>query len=344
MAAIRPTLKAIIDRIDADAQARLSASELRRSDYLAYRRVLAGVSHELYSAIEYARRQLFSDSAETEFLERIASVLGITRRQATRAEGTAQFTWERITDIPAGTLLQTSAGVQYYTSGSPDAEGNVSIRASVAGSASNIAESGTELSLVSAVAGVTRAVTTSAIAGGADAETDAALRARVLERTRKPPRQGTKEDYIAWAQEVSGVGSVWVFPKEQGDGSVTIRFLTDDSEFPDTELIEKVKRHVESKCSVLATLYVVSPVAQKFDLTLKIKPDTAAVRARALTKLKALFLEEAVPGGTIYLSHIHAALSAVTGETDHTIVSPEEDLAASDTAHLPVLGEVTWQS
>lgn len=51
----RPKLKAIIDRLDADIQSRLTVPQLRHSNAKVYGRVLAGAAHGLYGFVEYIK-------------------------------------------------------------------------------------------------------------------------------------------------------------------------------------------------------------------------------------------------------------------------------------------------
>lgn len=343
MSTIRPTLSEIITRIHNDNVARLDQEELRRSDLPVFERTLAGVSHALYSAIEHGKRQLFWKTAEGSYLEDKASVFGLSRKTATQAHGEVKFTFAtgRLVDVPIGTIVEDSNGNQYFTTMSVDINGITTVKAVFAGADYNI-EKGVELSLPSPVAGVIKAVTYTAIIGGSDAESDDSLRERGLARTRNPPRQGTASDYVAWAKEVEGVGLAWCYPREQGDGTVVVRFLDDKGGIPNKELLDKVQAHLDSKSSIFGTNFVIEPYSQKFNFTLKIKPDNITIRNLVRETLEKLFYKESVPGGTIYLSHIHAAISAVANEEDHTIVSPTTDIVAKDNYYLPELGDITW--
>ena len=89
----RPTLPALIERIDADLESRLSKQQLRRSNARVYSRVIAGVVHGLYGYTEWLSKQLFVDTAETEFLDRYASLYGASRKQASKASGNVKFTF-----------------------------------------------------------------------------------------------------------------------------------------------------------------------------------------------------------------------------------------------------------
>lgn len=342
---LRPTLSKIISRITDDAEARYDQTFLRRSDMKIYIRVLAGVQHALYSAIEYGRKQLFTETAETAYLERRGRLFDIYRKSATFSTGTIRFNWESPVNIPSGTLLQEPNGKQYAVSSAVGNDGTATITAVTAGADYNL-NSGTELTLVSAIAGISGAITTTDITGGTDAETDDSLRARILERTQKPPRTGTADDYVAWAKEVSGVTRAWCYPREMGAGTVTVRIMSDNltpDGFPTESLLAATQEYIASKTDVLATVYVTSPIAQPVNLTLKITPDNTTMRTRVEERLKELFTEEAIPGGGIYLSHIHSAISEVSEEEDHVIVSPSSDLEANSSAHMLTLGGITWE-
>ena len=343
--ALRPSLSKIIERITADAEARYDQEFLRRSDMKTYIRVLAGASHELYSAVEYGRKQLFTETAESSYLERRGRLFDIYRKEATKATGTVAFDWSSPVAITQGTVIQTTDGYQYELTEDVHNDGTATVQALIAGATYNI-EQGTEFALVSAISGVSGATATTAITGGTDAEDDESLRARVLERTQNPPRTGTAEDYVQWAHEVAGVTRAWCFPREMGIGTVTVRFMTDgltEDGFPTAEKIAEVQAYLESKADVLAVIYAVAPVAQSVNFTLSITPDNVTMRQRAEQALKELFFNEAVPGGKIYLSHINAAISAVSEEEDHVIVSPAADITADSNVYMLTLGSVTWE-
>lgn len=343
MATIRPTLQEIKDRVDNETTSRLDNTQLRRSDIVVFKTIISSVAHSLYSAIEYGRKQLFIDSCEVSYLERVASIWGLSRKQATKAKGFVKFRYaQEVSDIPLHTVIQTDTGLQYETISSPNSQGIAIVRALEAGQSYNISKN-VELSLPTPLVGVINAVTTGEITGGTDTETDDSLRARVLEYTQNPPRQGTKDDYIAWCREVEGVGQAWCYPQEQGKGTVTMRILDDNMNLPDSELISKVQQHLDVMSNIMATVYVVAPVPQPFNFKLKIKPNNLTMRELAEQAIKDVFKDESVPGGKIYLSHLNLAISKLIDEIDHVIVEPKVDIQAKGSQYLPTVGEITWQ-
>jgi uncharacterized phage protein gp47/JayE len=70
-------------------------------------------------------------------------------------------------------------------------------------------------------------------------------------------------------------------------------------------------------------------------------PSTAAVQTAVEKALADLFVSEAEPGGTMYLSHIRAAISNAAGEIDSTVVSPSANVTAASNTLL-TLGTITW--
>ncbi|MBS4768129.1 MAG: baseplate J/gp47 family protein [Burkholderiales bacterium] len=342
----RPTLKEIVERLDGDTQSRLSVPQMRRSNAKVFDRVLAGAVHSLYGYIEYLNRQQFFDTAESDYLDRWASIYGLTRKQATKASGQViiKFSGELV-NVPEGTILQSDDGIQYKTVGPVDSSGITEIEALVDGTSGNQLEEDV-LTLVSPIVGVYSEVTIVKLGGGSEAESDDSLRGRLLSRVRETPHGGTSSDYVQWALEVPGVTRAWCFPKESGEGSVTVRFVCDgmDEIIPDKAMLDKVFEHIDKLRPVTAHLYVSPPEIRTVDITIAgLLPDDADVRAAVKQELKDLFAREGAPGQRIYLSHIRAAISAALGEEDHSVVSPTSDPIPDGNSQLLTLGEITWQ-
>lgn len=344
----RPSLLDLINRTRDDVVSRLSDPDvLRRSNAEVYARVLSGAAHGLYGAIDWLARQLIYDTAEGSFLERWASIWGISRKAATAATGSVTFTGADGATVPAGSVLSAYDGLLYETA----ADATISSGTAVAtvnavevGAAGNRA-TGQAFSLQSPLVGINATATAGAMAGGTDVETDDALRSRHLTRIRKPPQGGAKSDYESWALEVSGVTRVWVYPQELGAGTVTVRFMMDDSYedgIPLTADVTAVADYIEPRRPVTAAVTVVAPVAAPLNFTIAgLNPNTAAVKAAITQSLKDLIAREATPGGTLYLSHIREAISIAAGEVDHSLTSPAADVV-NTTGHITTMGTITW--
>jgi uncharacterized phage protein gp47/JayE len=203
------------------------------------------------------------------------------------------------------------------------------------------------LSLVSPIVGVTPSATAGVLSGGADVETDDALRSRLLARIQNPPQGGAASDYVAWALQVSGVTRAWVFAQELGPGTLTVRFVRDNDGtgaaiLPDAGEVAAVQAYINARRPVTAQVTVVAPTANALNFTISgLTPSTSAVRAAVQTELQDLLLREAVPGGTILLSHIRAAISSATGENDFTLTSPSANVTNA-TGQISTMGNITW--
>ena len=346
----RPTLADIVQRVRTDVLSRLSTDDLlRRADAEVYARVLGGVAHGLYGFIDWLSDQVIYDTADLEFLERWCSIWGITRKVATAASGTVTFVVQAGATIPSNTTLQALDGVQYLTTADAVVVGTSAtapVLAVLAAAAGNRL-AGQSLTLVSPVAGVQSTTTAGLLSGGADVETDDALRARLLARIQQPPQGGAAADYIAWALAVSGVTRAWVYPQELGAGTVTVRFVRDNDGtgaaiIPDGTEVAAVQAYIDALRPVTAQVTVVAPAAVPLAFTITgLTPATAAVQLAVQTELQDLILREATPGGTLLVSHMRAAISAATGETDFVLTIPAANVV-STVGNMTTMGAITW--
>lgn len=353
MAFSRPTLKTLIDRAIADINARLPEADARLSTSVlnVLASVQGGAVNGLYGYLDWLAAQLMVDTCEQEYLERWAGIWGISRIDASPATGTVTVTGTIGSTIPAGTLLQRVDGVQYQamsTTTLTAATASIGVIAT-AGSASSSTASGTVLSFVSPVTGLNSSTTVDSggLTGGADVETDAALRTRLLARIQSPPQGGCSNDYLTWALEVAGVTRAWLYPGELGAGTVTLRFVRDNDGtgtaiLPDATEVAAVQAYIDALRPVTAQVTVLSPISLPLNFQIQgLSPGAASVKAAVQSELTDLLLREAVPGGTLLLSHIRQAISSAAGETNHLLVSPSVDVV-NTTGYISTMGTITW--
>lgn len=357
----RPSLVELVSRIATDLISRLGDQEfeLRRSLPGVLARIWSGAINGLYAFIEFLSRELLPDTAKV-WLVRHASIYGLGRLAATFAAGNIKFTGTDGTVVPAGTLLRRSDALEYATLAEVTVAAGiaiVAIRCTTAGLAGNM-DAGKLLPLVSPVAGLASngTVEGGGLTGGAEAESDDALRARLLARIRQPPHGGAHHDYETWAREASpAVTRVWVYPKELGLGTVTIRFMMDDA-YPDgiplaadVDMVEAWLNR-KDKRPVCADVYLAAPNAVPMDVTFThLEPDTAAVRAAIEAELRDLIRREAEPKGALagsptgklLISRIREAVSLAAGENDYTMTVPAADVTVA-TGEIITLGDITW--
>ena len=345
----RPPLDLLIARSAASMQSRLPGTDavLRRSLTGIVARMSAGTEHGLYGYLDWLARQLMPDTAEEEHLERWSSIWGVSRKVAGRASGDVSITGTPGAVLPEGTICLRSDAVRYAVVSDAtvgeDGTGTAFLSAVDAGTAGN-APIGTILAFASPVSGLDSQIqATDGLTGGTDEETDESLKSRLLATIQRTPMGGTQADYEQWALEVSGVTRAFV-TQEMGRGTVTVRFMMDGT-YPDGVPKDgdrqAVAAHIETVRPVTADVYVVLPVADPLNLRLRITPDTAAIRLAAEANLWAAVRRDAVPGGTIFLSRLHEALSLTEKEEDHVIISPTANVTP-ETGHIVVPGSIEW--
>jgi len=345
----RPSLPDLIARAAADIEAGLPGTDarLRRSNLAVLARMHAGAVHGLYGYLDWLAHQLMIDTSETVFLDRQASIWGVRRVPAAFASGLVSVTGTSGVVVPAGTGMQRSDGVAYTTTADATLASGaalVPVAAVDAGLAGNAA-AGTQMAFVQPVAGVASAgvVAAGGLVQGADRETDDALRARTLARVQQAPMGGAQADYVAWALEVPGVTRAWCYPLEGGPGKVVVRFVrdADTSLIPDAAEVAAVQAYIDERRPVCAQVTVAAPVADALAMSIQLTPNTAAVRAAVQAELADVIRREAVPGGTLLLSHLREAISVAAGETNSVLTAPTADVAHA-AGHMPVLGTITW--
>ena len=346
----RPSLPALVERAESDLSARLLDGEqpLRRSVAGVLARVTAGQAHMLYGYLDWLAQQPFPDTAEAEYLARLARIWGIGRKPAVAAAGTVTLQGQPGAVLPAGQELRRDDGTLYRVQADSHAAGatvTASVAALVAGQGGNVA-AGQSLMLTSPVAGLqpVAQVTGQGITGGLDAEDDASLRARLLRRIQEPPHGGAAADYVAWALEVPGITRAWVYPGRMGAGTVGVAVVADglpSGPIPDSTLLAKVQAHLEGVRPVTCEVTVFAPQVLTVPVTVRLVPDSEAVRAAVRAELRDLFARESSPGAVIRVSHLREAVSVSPGEEDHVLQSPTADIVPAS-HQMPVLGDITF--
>lgn len=311
---------------------------------------VAAAIEGLYMHQAWLARQILPDLADTDWLERHASLRGLTRKPAAYASGALDFGGTPGAAIPLGTQARTVAGVLYATtaSGALDGAGAATVAAQAVepGAGGNLAGGGS-LTLVAAPSGVNATATGGAMTGGADIETDAELRARLLALIRNPPHGGAAHDYVRWATEVAGVDAAWCFPLRRGIGTVDVVILPEGGGLPSSGLLADVADYIDALRPVTADVEVLGPTAVPVSvtaaLTLTGAVDLADIQAQAAVDL-AVYFATLAPGSTAVRSQILAILATLSGVADVSMSAPAANVTTLvDATHvqLATLGTLT---
>lgn len=333
MAFIVPNIQAIRDKLLRDLKNFLPDADVSSdSDFYIRATSVASAVEGLYEHQKWIVRQIFPDTADSEYLYLHAAVRGLVLKQGVPARGLLRIKGQAGAAVPEGLQAKRSTdGVMYRVTGAavvPQA-GTVDVAAEALaiGQAGNAAD-GAPVTLQAASVGLDSGATLVSMRGGVAKETDGELLARLLELIRRPPAGGNRHDYRRWAMEVEGVTDAFVYPLRRGLGTVDVAIVS-GNDLPSQDTVERVRQHIEDVRPVTAKgfLVVVStlrvlPVGIQVELA-----DTSLEVATAGIKkvLQEQFLQLS-PGETWFRSQSEALISNVQGVRDRKILTPSANV------------------
>lgn len=344
----RQTLPQLITTIRSDILTRMNTDPvLRRLDAEVYARVQAGAVHTVYGYLDYLARNLLPDLCDEDWLIRHANMKRCPRKSATAASGFMR--WEGLANnipVPAGVTIQ-DGNLNEFTSTDQATSANGVLRlpvvCSTVGIVGNI-DDGSVLTLSTPINGLPSSAVADSISGGADIEDLEAWRARVIERWYYTPQGGADTDYVIWAKEVPGITRTWTYRHWTGTGTVGVMVANSDlvNPIPADSIVTAAKEHIAPLAPIAGSMLTVfAPMPHVVNMSIRLTPDTSAIRFAVLAELRAMFLRDGVPEGELDLSRINEAISISTGEYKHVLVSPVANIPIGK-SELAVLGEVTW--
>lgn len=356
-----PKLADIDARLQAELPANAETESMRRNLYEPLAAATAGAVFSLWGYLGWVARQIHPQNCEDQVLEEAFASFWLPsgRKAPSNATGTLTVYGSAGSGITQD--ARWTYGKQEYA---PLAEAIVPDSGSVAvavvcltaGQLGNVA-AGANLTLANPIAGIQQAAIVEApgITSGADIESFESLRQRVLDVRAAGGDTGKTADWERWAREVPGVTRAWCIPHFVGFGTTVVFFVrdNDDDIFPDENEVATVTAHLRDDGTPFGEIYGACPVERVIDVTLSIVPDTPSNRAEAVEALRLSIAAQAAPvdreklkagltrGVTIRRSHLTEALSAVSGEVDHTLTVPAGNVSCA-LGELAVLGTVTW--
>ncbi|QDH65246.1 baseplate J/gp47 family protein [Pseudomonas azotoformans] len=341
-----PTLPALITRTEADFE-RNAPDALRRSDAKAAARAHSGTAFELYGYQQWIAKQSHPATCDEENLLRWADWrLEKGRTAAVAATGPIAVTGVSGSLVDAGVVYQYEDGRLYTVTQTTTLVAGtavVPVTANDVGTIGNLA--GGTLTAVSPVIGVnsTATIGVGGIVGGTDQETVEALRARVRQAFKNPSKVGNGADFVEWALEVPGVTRAWPLPRWMGPGTFGLAFVRDAdvSIFPTPAQVAEVQAHLDARRPVTAEVYAFAPIDRVLNFSIKLTPDSTALRTAVTQSLAALINDEAGADSTLLISHIRGAIGNTAGETDHVLSSPTADVVIANN-EVGSLGVITW--
>ena len=310
------------------------------------------VSYELWRFYDQMQKTLpiaFVDETSGAYLEARCAEFGITRKTAGTAAAELTFTGAAGVEIPAGTAATTASGLAFETVADAEIDGAntavVTAQAADFGAAYNVG-AGRINRLLTAVSGVTAVANAAPAAGGYDAETDAALFARLEAFRQRPATSGNAYHYERWALEVEGVGAAHVLELWDGPGTVKVVLAGNHMEPVDEDICAACATHIETLRPVGAAVTVESAQAVTVDVSVTVQLAVSAtkesVTAALTAALRGYLHGIAFRTGAVVYNRVAYFLLGIEGVVDFaelTLNGGTENIPLGDT-QVPVLGTV----
>jgi uncharacterized phage protein gp47/JayE len=300
--------------------------------------------------------------------------MGRARVPAAAATGVVTFEGAEGSIIGSGAevgVLQTDPDLDpptfvTTTSGIIDSSGEIDLPvvATIEGTIGNVAAGAIQLPL-SGLPGVTSVSNAAATGGGAEVETDDALRRRLI-KVFRGNIWGTKPWYENIVTEVPGVGSAFVIPHRDGAGTVAVILFDVDGEPVGTPVIDAVKalldpgngtgeglsplEHVVMvETGSVLNIYIAATIEPESGYSLTGTGATIALQTDIETAV-AEYVHSLRPGEELVVNSVLTAIMNVEGVHDVTALTVDtvdppvasDDIALDDDpAQVPRVAELT---
>lgn len=294
--------------------------------------------------------QSFPQTAEGIYLDYHAAARGLSRLPAAKAQGTLRFSVETAASvdwtIAAGTVCMTMGEARFRTTQAGVLEAgalsvDVPAEAVEAGTSGNAA-AGTVTVLTACPTGITGCTNPSAFTGGCDAESDEALRARILKSYRRLPNGANAAWYEETAMSHDGVAAARAVGRARGIGTVDV-YIAAPSGVPGSALLAEVQADLAQRREIAVDVQAKAPTARTVDLSVEVALSGSEPFSEVKTAVESAatgYFTGGRLGGGVLLAELGQRIFAVKGVANYHILSPAADLAASDT-ELPVLGTLS---
>ena len=321
-----------------------------------------------YLILNQVQQQAFVQTAVGSGLDMLAVLGSITRKQASAAVRLGVFN----AAVPIGSRFSTVNGansINFTVTAATESENQYQLTAETPGTIGN--DYTGPILPITVIPGLTSAQITDILVPGDDAETDAALRARLITALTDRPFGGNVAAYRESILAIDGVGTVQVYPTWNGGGTVACSILGADYLPASPELVEVVQNAIDPPTSGLglglapigAQVTITSPtqlavnvsatllLSPGYDIGQVQEPIEAAIQDYLLTVRQGWAVNTSASdvayAANVYVARITAAIVGVTGVVNATNVQLNggtADLILTQTGanqQVPTMGTVT---
>ena len=306
--------------------------------------------HALLLQAQWVLEQGFPQTAQREYLERLAALRGISRSVATCATGFLRFGVSSAISgdlsVKSGTTCMTDTGIRFATTEDAVLSAgtlyvDVPAMALEPGRAGNVAAN-TVTIMAAMPTGVKACTNPEAFSGGDDAESDESLRARLLDSFIRLPNGANAAYYEQTALSFTGVAAAKAVGRPRGIGTVDV-YVATDAGIPGEELLTAIEDYLQARREISVDLQVLAPEEETVNISVALKASQGhtfdQAKAQADDALRNAFTGSLLGKG-VTLAALGELLYHLEGVENYRFVSPTADVPASPTV-LPQLGTLT---
>lgn len=327
--------------------------------------VYTRISYLLQIADEITKKTNMTDALAngySEFIDKRADELGLTRKNATYAEITVKFIGTANEIISKGFVVGTIDNRLYYTTTdlTIGVDGTVKgvVIAEMPGSKYNVKTN--EITYIpSKTKNIVSVTNEEEYFDAYDKETDESLADRYYSALRNNKTSGNVAHYKDWALNVQGCGYCKVIPRwdktngHDGDGTVKLIIANSNKHIASSDLITNVKDYIakdkdgSGEAPIGATLTVVSFREKQINVNIDVLLDTGYVldniKTVIQTTLNDYFLNMNIEADKVRLFDITKAISKIDGiiDMDNLSLNGVEGNVSLEIDEIPILGTVT---
>lgn len=290
---------------------------------------------------DWVLNQSFPQTAQGIYLDDHAAMRGIVRQEAAKAAGMLRFfvadTAVSDLSIPVGSVCMTESGARFQTTlaatlKAGELTADVPAEALEPGGGGNAAAWSVTV-MAACPMGITGCTNPAAFTGGTDAESDEALRARVLDSFRRLPNGANAAFYEEQALRHEGVAAAAAVGRARGIGTVDV-YIAKTTGAPDEALLRAVEADLQAKREIAVDVRVLAPEPSSVDMAVELDVgedgDFEAVRGAVEAAVAEWFTGKLL-GKPVLLAELGRLIYAVDGVKNYHILSPESDAEGSPT-------------
>lgn len=304
----------------------------------------------LWAQVEWTKKQSFPQTASGECLDLHARARELERISSLPATGKLRFETSEVRSedilVASGTACYNAGELEFVSTATAVIKAGELFCVAPAvcktlGKAGNVpAQSVIFMTL--APVGVVRCYNPQAFSGGAEAETDELLRARILESFASLPNGSNKAFYEAEALNTDGVAAVCVLPKARGLGTVDI-IISSAAGTPSETLLTTVKNKFEMQREICVDVAVSAPTTVAVPVSVAISVEDGYVYENVATSVSAVlgqYFDGTILGKDVLLARLGSVVFGVEGVSNYSILLPAADVTIAD-GQLPVAGAIS---